>query len=197
MGTEKQTRGISKVWLILILIVPLLIVALGADIIWEAFVRHVYDPTAVAKPSDVTYYTSVPPPPEARDFRVAAFNYGQARLTFVRFSAPADICRKYAAMVMPNAILKSLTQDQKYSDLMAIYAGTNELPDIHWFDLPYGHIFWTMQAGKWMFQKPAIENIPDAPDVVGADENTERQGYLTSSVRVDASRGVFYFLREN
>jgi hypothetical protein len=174
----------------------LLVAAFVAYVAWEAFGTHVYNPAGASTGADVARFTSVPPPPEARDFRVASFRYGQAGLNFVRFSAPAEVCRKYAATVMPNAAFTPVSRNQKYDDLMALYMAANWLGDLRWFDLPYARNIWTLQRGLTGATMPQID-IPEAPDIVGADANTEKKGYLTTSVRIDLSRGVFYFLQVN
>ncbi|MGD0461012.1 MAG: hypothetical protein ABSB74_00850 [Tepidisphaeraceae bacterium] len=196
MSNQNQIHRRKKIWLIVILIPVLLIGAYAGYMIWYLASTHVNDPAGASTRADVTYYTSVPPPPEAHDIRVAAFEYVQARLTFVRFLAPVDICVKYAAAVMPNTTLKPVNWDQEYRDLGAIYAGANKLHDLRWFDLPYANSYWTIQSGQPVFRQPSPQN-PEAPEIVGADANTEQKGYLTTSVRVDVSRGVFYFLQEN
>jgi hypothetical protein len=189
-------RVLKTASILIVSLILLLVVAWVGYVVWYLFSTHIDNPAASTTPADVTHYTSVPPPPEAREIRVEAFEYGQARLTFVRFSAPVDVCRKYAAAVMPNTTLTLLSWDQRYNDLGAIFAGSNQLHDLRWFDLPYAKSFWTLQSGQPVFQH-ASGNIPEAPEIVGADANTAQKGYLTTSVRVDVSRGVFYFLQEN
>jgi hypothetical protein len=207
MSAEDAARGKMKRWLILAVCLMLFIGAPIGIVRWLFFSTHRYDPGGPSTPADVAYYTSVQAPTEIRDIHVAAFDYGQARLVFVRFSAPADVCMKYAALVMPNTALKPLSWDQRYSDVMALYLGTCQINhDMRWFDLPYAQGFWSIQSGQPVFRNPSAQSttpvspdkeIPQSPDIVGADANTQLQGYLTTSVRVDVSRGVFYFLREN
>jgi hypothetical protein len=157
----------------------------------------VYDPGEASTPADIAYVTSVPTPPEARQLRVASYEYQQARFTFVRFSAPVDVCQKYATTVMPKMILKSLNWDQKHNDLMTIYVGEKVLHGLNWFDLPYATAFWTQHSGKLVFREPTDEEILESPEIVGADQNTELKGYSRTAVRVDVLRGVFYYLQVN
>ena len=44
---------------------------------------------------------------------------------------------------------------------------------------------------------PSPSRNSTGPQILGADADTSQQGYATTSVRVDTSRGVFYFLQEN
>jgi hypothetical protein len=193
-GRQRRRRWLRP---ILIGSVVLLLLGFPAWIIWGAFFPHTYDPGTGSTRDDVTRLTRVPPPPEAADFRVASYDYGQARLVFVRFSAPVDACRKYAAAVMPKATLNPLTRDQKYDDLATIYGGSEQLHDLRWFDLPHAQGNWTAASGDPAFSQPSNDNIPETPEMIGADERTETQGYLQTSVRVDVARGVFYLLRVN
>jgi hypothetical protein len=196
IDTELQRHRSRKPWIIAIAVIGL-VLFVPAYLAWYVFVPHRHDPGAATTPADVQYYTSVPPPPEARDLRIAAFEYGQARFSFVRFRAPADVCRAYAAKVLPNTTLAALTDDQTYNDLMALYLGSYQLNDLRWFDLPYAKSFWSTQAGQPVFQKPEIDRLPKTPNVSGVDANTEKTGYLTSSIRIDEANGVFYFFQVN
>jgi hypothetical protein len=199
-SSEKPAHR-GRIWFVLIVGISLLVLAfLGYAVlypIWYASSRHVHDPGDASSPADVARCTSVPPPPEARELRVAAFQYGQARLTFVRFSAPKEVCLKYAAAVIPSVPLTAISSEQQYDDVGAIDAGFRELHDLRWFDLPYANSFWTTQGTTVAFRRPSLEQIPSAPNIVAADANTQTSGYLTTGVRVDLLRGVFYFLQEN
>jgi hypothetical protein len=197
MANQKPIHRKLKFWFAALAIVCVLVVGIGVYIVWYVFAIHRHDLAEATTPADVAYYTSVPPPPEARELRVAAFEAGQARSTFVRFKAPAEVCRAYAAKVMPNMPLSALTEDQTYNDLMAIYMASQWLHDLRWFDLPYATSGWTLQSGQAVFQKPAIEKMLRANGVIGADMDTEKTGYSSSSVRVDIANGVFYFFQVN
>jgi hypothetical protein len=190
-----------KIWLAAIMLPTLLVAGITGDILWH-FLPHTYDPATASTAADVTYYTSIPPPPEAHDFRVAFHSEGIARFVFIRFSAPAEACRKYAQAVLPNIPLKPVGWDQKYNDQMSVYVASQKLNDLRWFDLPYINGHWTTQSGQPIFQKPPDNApIPDYPDIVGteAPSNTGYRGeeYTSTEVRVDQSRGIFYLLREN
>jgi len=182
----------------LILIVILLPLAFLAYQFASPFFTHQSEPGPASSASDVAQLTSVPPPPEATGFRVASFEHGQARLLFVRFSAPASVCQKYAAAVLPNAKLKPLDWQDKYDDLATLSSGTAQFHDLSWFDLPYLNSFWRLQGGKKVLPYPqASDNIPEAPDVVGAEADTHLEGDASTKVRIDTSRGIFYFMRSN
>jgi len=193
---SKTDRPHKKVRIRLIVTsVILLLAGLPGYVIWT-LLPHAYDPAGASTSADVTYYTSVPPPPEATNFRVAAYRFQNLRLVFVRFSAPPDVCRKYAQAVMPNTALASLNYDQKSLDLGAISMASNCLHDMRWFDLPYAQANWILQSGQSAFRKSSDWTIADYPNIVGADADTPPL-YATTSVRVDISHGLFYFLRQN
>jgi hypothetical protein len=196
MPNEKSGRKKMKRRLILTASLILIVGALVGYVIW-LFSSHVYDPAEASTPPDVTHYTSVPPPSEARDIRVAAFSYQQAGFTFVRFTAPVDVCMKYAAAIMPNNALKPLTPDQGLQDLGTIHGASFRFHDLRWFDLPYDVGYWSTQAGQLVFRYPPTQEILKTSFIVGADADTSQNGYLDSSVRVDLSRGVFYFFQKN
>jgi hypothetical protein len=198
MSTGNKVRRRSRVWRIVILIVILLPLGYVAYELWSMLATHRHEPGGPSTAADVAELTSVPPPPEARDFRVASFEHGQARLVFVRFSAPVDVCKRYAAAVLPSAALKTLTWDDKHFDLGTVAAGSHQLRDLSWFDLPYLHDLWTTQAGKPVLPWPSPNrNFPETPDMLGADAMTESEGYLSTTIRIDAARGIFYFMRSN
>jgi len=198
MSSEIRVRRRSKVRLIVIVSVVLLPLAFVGYTIWWLYADHRHEPGAASTAADVAALTSVPPPPEARDFRVATFEHMQFRLVFVRFSAPVDVCRRYAAAVLPNSTLKPLDWNQRNEDLGTVFAGSYRLHDLSWFDLPYLHDLWTSEAGKPVLPSPStVASIPEAPDMLGADSNTASEGYLSTTIRVDAARGVFYFMRAN
>jgi hypothetical protein len=177
--------------------VVVLILSFPAYVVWYVFVPHRHDPGAATTSADVEDYTSVPPPPEARELRVAAFEYGQARFSFVRFKAPAEVCRAYAGKVLPNTTLAALTDDQTYNDLMTLYLASYQLNDLRWFDLPYAKSLWTTHTGQPIFEKPDIGRLPKTPNVSGVDADTESTGYSTTSIRIDEANGVFYFFQVN
>jgi hypothetical protein len=199
MSSEIQVQRRSKVRLIVIVCVILLPLAFVGYTIWWMYAAHSYEPGEASNAADVAELTSVPPPPEARDLRVASFEHMQARLVFVRFSAPVDVCRRYAAAVLPNSTLKTLDWNQRNDDLGTVATGSYRLQDLSWFDLPYLHDLWTTSpAGKRVLPSPStVTKIPEAADMLGADADTSAQGYLSTTVRVDAGRGVFYFMRAN
>jgi len=199
MSNRNQARrrsGIRFIVITALILLPLAYLVYG--IAWP-FLTHQSDPGTASSAADVAELTSVTPPPQASGFRVASFDHGQARLVFVRFDAPADVCEKYAAAVLPpNSKLKPLDWQDKYDDLSTLYSGTLQFHDLSWFDLPYLQSFWTSQGGKKVLRDPrGTDRIPEAPDVVGAEADTHLQGYASTKVRIDTSRGVFYFMRSN
>jgi hypothetical protein len=199
MSNQNQPRRRSILRPIAIATLILLPLAFLAYRIAWPFLTHHSDPGAASSAADVAELTSVPPPPQASGFRVASFDHGQARLVFVRFDAPADVCEKYAPAVLPpNSKLKPLDWQDRYDDLATLSMGTREFDDLSWFDLPYLRGFWKAQGGKKVLPYPqASANIPEAPDVVGAEADTQLEGYASTKVRIDTSRGVFYYMRSN
>jgi hypothetical protein len=198
MSSDIPVHRKSKLRPIVITSVILIPLAFVGYTIWWMYAAHSYEPGSASTAADVAALTSVAPPPEAREFRVASFEHMQARLVFVRFSAPVDVCRKYATAVLPNSTLKTLDWNQRNYDLGTVATGSYRLHDLSWFDLPYLHDLWASQAGKKVLPSPAtVANIPEAPDMLGADANTSSQGYLSTTIRIDAARGVFYFMRAN
>jgi len=179
--------------IIRLLLIVGLILSVAAFLAYECrggFSPYVYDPAGASTRGDVTHYTSVPPPPEARDIRVAAYSEGQATANFVRFSAPADNCRKYAVQVAHKQ-LESLDPGEMYFDLGMFRFDSHVFKDLRWFDLPYAQKFWSVQNGALVFQEVIpIDDLHCPPDFIGADVPSD---VLHVAVRVDASRGVFYY----
>jgi hypothetical protein len=208
MAKKIGVRRTRKFWLILALSLMLLVGAPVWCVVW-VFSGHVYNPGDETTRADVTHYTSVPPPPEAKDFRVASFQEGTGVINLIRFTAPVDVCRKYAAAVVPNAALGSLSWDQRYMDVGTLYSASLRIHDLRWFDLPYAQGFWTVQSGEPVFRNPSAQaNPPKTPDadppqaseIMGAeasDEQAHQKGFESVSVRVDMKRGVFYLLQVN
>jgi hypothetical protein len=118
------------------------------------------------------------------------------RLVFVRFSAPANVCRQYAETVLPNTVLKPLDFDQKNLDLGELFSASSVFHDMRWFDLPYAKNRWIIQSAQPIFPSPSGD-IADYPEMVGADSDIGIPVYAVTSVRVDQLRGVFYFMRSN
>jgi hypothetical protein len=175
-------------------IVALLVLGFLAHGIWVIFFYNV-DYGSWSTSRDVAACTSVPPPAEANDIRVAIMRYDQARNTFVRFRAPVNICLKYAAQVTHNAELKPLDDDQVYSDLSALFSYCNlSRRDLRWFDLPYAQGYWSATKGNVTFRKPDYGNVPAASNIVGVDLHTDSD---FPSIRVDVSHGVFYYYTVN
>lgn len=175
----------------------ILIIGTAGWIIWSV-IPHNYDPGNNTSRADVTKFLSVPPPPEAHDFHVAAFRYAVATSVFIRFAAPTDVCQHYARTIVPNMPLTTLDYNEKYEDLMTLSASSKRLPDLRWFDLPYAANCWLVQSGKPVFQQPP-ENVLNAnyPEFVGADGDASTDikhslPYTLVAVRVDVSRGIFY-----
>jgi hypothetical protein len=185
----------SRKWLITALLI-LLTAGIGRFVIWP-HISNLYDPGDKSSSADVTEYLQVPPPPEAHDFHVAAFREMIAASVFVRFSAPPDICKKYAETIIPGKPLASLDYLSKNMDLQMLQTSAWHLPDLRWFDLPYARSCWAMQSGKPVFQLPP-DNILNAPypDLIGTDTGSGERPtgltYTVISVRVDVARGIFY-----
>ena len=198
VASEIPPRRRSTIRTVLMAGIILLPLAYVGYTLWSMLAEHHHDPGRATTAADVAELTSLPPPPEARDFRVATFEHGQARLIFVRFSAPSDICQRYAAALLPNAKLKQLTWDDRYFDFATVSSGSHRFADLSWFDLPYLQGRWTSEAGKPVLPSPsAADRFPESDDVLGANANTSAEGYSSTEVRVDAARGVFYFMRSN
>jgi len=176
-----------------------LVIVLGVPgyLVWHMLAEHVNDLGAATTREDVTEFTGIAPPAEATDLCVASIDHGQARVMFVRFTAPVDVCEKYALAMIPGATLQPLTWNQKYSDSGVVRIGSLTLNDLRWFDLPYLRSYWKIVMGKPFFDHQSAQEFPKSPDMVGADTNNELKGYLVSGVRVDRARGVFYFIQAN
>lgn len=175
-------------------IAALLFVGFFAYEVWVTFLYNV-DFGSWSTRGDVTECTSVPPPPEASDIRVAMFSHGQARNTFVRFRAPVDVCLKYATLVAHNMELKPLDGDQVLSDLDNLCGYCNlSGRDLCWFDLPYAQSYWIDTEGGVRFHRPDYQNLPAAKNIVGADPHADSD---VPFIRVDVSRGIFYFYTIN
>ncbi len=156
----------SRKWLIAAVLI-LITVGVGRFVIWP-FISNTYDPGNKSSSADVAEYLQVPPPPEAHDFHVAAYQEMIAKCVFVRFSAPAEVCKKYAKAIVPDKPLASLDYNSKYQDLMMLQISASHLSDLRWFDLPYAQNCWVMQSGRPVFQLPP-DSIINAtyPDLIG------------------------------
>jgi hypothetical protein len=195
-GTPSRPRK-RRTGLIVLIVVVGAVAGFVAYCAWGILFPYRYDSGIGATASDVASYTSVPPSPQAKEMQVASYDYGQYRLVFVRFTAPAEICRSYAQALAPGQTLGPLSWNQKYSDLMSINAGSHRFTDLRWFDLPYATQCWSVAGGKNVFTPPPGD-LPNArTNVIGCEVDSKREGYLVTSVRVDVDRGVFYYLRVN
>ncbi len=172
--------------------------SLAAYSVWSGFGSHRYNPAHTISPQQASSFLPLPAPSDASDFQVARFQFQQARITLVRFAAPAASCQAYAAALAPNATLNPLTAIQQYNDLALLSSAATKLGDLRWFDLPYARSVWTVQAGKPNLPRPSTPvQLPEELNLIGADANTRQDGFLSTSVRVDPARGVFYLLRAN
>jgi len=190
-------NGKMRVATVVIVGLLLLVLAVPAYVYWRVFVEHVYDPGAASTAADVVNCIGIAPPAEARDLRVATFEFGQARNVFVRFTAPVEVCEKFATAIMPVGELKPVGEHEQYNDSIAIYMGSRALSDLRWFDLPYANVFWSGGPGKPVMEKPEYDMLTKSPQIIGADGDGLTPAYMSSSVRVDTARGVFYVLMVN
>src|SRR5688500_1625741 len=106
--------------LVILIAVPVVVVVATAFAVVAVIGRarapmndlHVYEPAAFATAAEAAKGCGIPVPPEAKNIRVAGWSQWVAREDYLRFEAPAPVCLRHAAVLVPGEALAPVSSDR-------------------------------------------------------------------------------------
>lgn len=111
---------------------------------WSLFGFHVTESRGPISASKAESITGLKVPPAAKNIRAAGYSQWIEYAQYLRFEAPADVCLRYASMVVPGATQPADEYELK-DDARLVRA--DAFDDFSWFDLDKGQNVITKGGG--------------------------------------------------